>query len=259
MDMAQEGNRRSPSGRRDQRRLRNFLLDRRFQLKYAGYAVAVALLLSVALGVALYETSRAVLAQSQQTVRQGEQVLSRGREALEESRKVSAVVQMNIVKDPDYGSDPALRDTFARDAQAQDVRLERQHRALVFQADELRQQARLLEQRQRSTLIALWSALGLFVLLVALASVVVTHRVAGPVFKLRRHLRELGDGNLQDPGSLRRGDELGELFLVYGEALAKLRERRQQQLALVERALADLGEATSPAAQALLGLAEQLR
>ncbi|MBN1607553.1 MAG: methyl-accepting chemotaxis protein [Polyangiaceae bacterium] len=254
--MAQEGNPRSPSGRRDQRRLRNFLLDRRFQLKYAGYAVAVALLLSVSLGVALYETSRAVLAQSGKTVRQGEQVLSRGREALEESRKVSAVVQMNIVKDPDYGSDPLLREAFSREAQAQDARLERRHRALVAQAEQLRQQARLLVQRQRATLTVLWLTLGLFVLLVALASVVVTHRIAGPVFKLRRHLLELGEGNLNDPGSLRRGDELGELFHVYGEALAKLRDRRRRQRELVQRVLADAGESASPA---LRELAEQLR
>jgi len=257
--MAQEGIRGNPSGRRDQRRLRNFLLDWRFQLKYAGYAVAIALLLSVSLGVALYETSRAVLAQSQQTVRQGEQVLSRGREALEESRKVSAVVRMNIIKDPDYGSDPALREAFTHEANARDARLERQHRALVAQARQLQEQARLLEQRQRTTLTVLWLALGLFVLLVALASVVVTHRVAGPVFKLRRHLHDLGEGHLQDPGSLRRGDELGELFHVYGEALAKLRGRRQRQLELVEAALADAGDATSPALHALRELAARLR
>jgi nitrogen fixation/metabolism regulation signal transduction histidine kinase len=257
--MAQAGNPRSPSGRRDQRRLRNLLLDGRFQLKYAGYAVAVALLLSVPLGVALYGTSRAVLVQSEQTVRQGEQVLARGREALDESRKVSAVVQMNIIKDPDYGSDPLLRETFTDEAQAQDARLERRHRALVAQAERLRQQARSLEQHQRAMLAVLWVALGLFVLLVALASVVVTHRVAGPVFKLRRHLRELGEGSLSDPGSLRRGDELGELFRVYGEALAKLRDRRHRQLELVERALADAGEAASPAVQALRELAETLR
>jgi nitrogen fixation/metabolism regulation signal transduction histidine kinase len=259
MNMAQEGNSQSQGERRHQRRLRNFLLDKRFQLKYASYAAAVALVLSVSLGVVLYETSRTVIAQSQQTVRQGEQVVSRGREALEESRKVSAVVQMNIVKDPEYGSNPLLRDTFAREAQAQDARLERQQQALRTQAFQLREQARLLAQRQHTTLAVLWLALGLFVALVALASVVVTHRVAGPVFKLRRHIRELGEGNLADPGKLRRGDELAELFQVYGETLAKLRERRHKQQELVQRALADAGDASKPAAQALRDLAEQLR
>lgn len=257
--MAQEGNPKTPGERRHQRRLRNFLLDKRFQLKYASYAVAVALVLSVPLGVVLFETSRTVIAQSQQTVRQGEQVLSRGREALEESRKVSAVVQMNIVKDPVYGSDPLLSAAFAGEARAQDARLERQHQALRVQAAQLREQARSLEQRQQTTLTVLWLALGLFVVLVALASVVVTHRVAGPVFKLRRHLRKLGDGNLADPGKLRRGDELAELFEVYGETLSKLRERQQRRLELVERALAEAGDTATPQVQALRDLAEQLR
>ena len=40
---------------RYQRRLRNYLLDARFQLKYTGYLVATAILLSVALGSLLWK------------------------------------------------------------------------------------------------------------------------------------------------------------------------------------------------------------
>src|SRR5688572_31806920 len=50
----------------------------------------------------------AVIDQSRRAVQQGEQVVARSREVVEESRKVSLVVQMNIVKDPIYSDNPAL-------------------------------------------------------------------------------------------------------------------------------------------------------
>ncbi|HMJ13838.1 MAG TPA: HAMP domain-containing protein, partial [Polyangiaceae bacterium] len=87
---------------RHQRRLRNYLLDRHFQLKYSGFLVGTVVVLSVALGAILWRTSEAVIRQSIEAVGQGEQVVSLGREVVSESRKVSAVVQMNIVKDPVY-------------------------------------------------------------------------------------------------------------------------------------------------------------
>ncbi len=49
-----------PAGR-GQRRLKNYLLDPHFQLKYSGYMAGVALLISVCLGVVLWRTSQAVV------------------------------------------------------------------------------------------------------------------------------------------------------------------------------------------------------
>ena len=54
----------APSGtpsHRGQRRLRNFLLDRHFQLKYSGYLVGVAVFLSATLGFFLWQTSRELI------------------------------------------------------------------------------------------------------------------------------------------------------------------------------------------------------
>jgi hypothetical protein len=109
----------SPSGRY-QRRLRNYLLDSHFQLKYTGYLVGTAILLSLALGTLLWSVSREMIAQSHQTVRQGQETVSRGQEVVRESQKVSAVVHMNIVKDPVYSSNPELAAVFNDSAREQD-------------------------------------------------------------------------------------------------------------------------------------------
>jgi len=99
-----------------QRRLRNYLLDAHFQLKYTAYLMGTAILLSIALGTLLWSVSREVIAESHQTVKQGQETVQRGQEVVRESQKVSAVVHMNIVKDPVYGSNPELAAVFNESA-----------------------------------------------------------------------------------------------------------------------------------------------
>ncbi len=71
----------APSGRH-QRSVRNYLLDSRFQLKYAGYFVGITLVLSVLLGGLLWSAGGKVIAQSQETVEQGKLVVELGGQVL---------------------------------------------------------------------------------------------------------------------------------------------------------------------------------
>ncbi len=248
-----------PSGRH-QRRLRNYLLDPHFQLKYSGYLVGIALLLSVGLGSILWRTSRAVIAQSQAAMQQGEQVVARGREVLAESQKVSAVVQMNIVRDPDYSQNPALLEAFRSDAEKQDQRLAAQQRALEQQAAQLKRQSAELGERQSATFKTLLGALVLLVILVGIAGIVVTHRVAGPVHKMKRQIRDVAKGRLEIPGKLRRGDELVEFFEVFESMVINLRARQEREIEMLEQAIAELGtEHPTKAHTALTRLCEDMK
>lgn len=229
-----------PAPGRHQRRLRNYLLNGRFQLKYTGYLVGIAALLSVCLGTILWRTSQASIAESQKAVQQGEQVVRRGRDVLKESQKVSAVVQMNIVRDPVYGENPALLEAFRADAAEQDERLRSQQRALEQQSTDLKQQAAYLAKQQQTMLLTLCAALGLLVILVGCAGIVVTHKVAGPIHKMKRQLRDLGTGRLSIPSPLRRGDELVDFFQAYDTAVRNLRDRQEQEIQELERAIATL-------------------
>ena len=70
--MPQAASMSAPPTGRHQRRLKNYILDAHFQLKYTAYLVGIALLFSVCLGTLLWRTSAEVIAQSAQTVQQGE-------------------------------------------------------------------------------------------------------------------------------------------------------------------------------------------
>src|SRR5204862_945941 len=163
----------TPSARH-QRKLRNYLLDAHFQLKYAAYLVVIAFVLSASLGFILWRTSDAVIAQSRESVEVGGQVVERGRQVVEESKKVNAVVQMNIVRDPAYGDNPALLAAFQADAKENDDRLSAQQQGLEDQSQRLKEQSGKLEVQQRTIGTALTAILALLVVAVGFAGIVVT-------------------------------------------------------------------------------------
>lgn len=233
-------------GGRHQRRFKNYLLDAHFQLKYSSYLVAIAVVLSAGLGVMLWRTSNEVIDQSWAAVRQGEEVVARGKEVVAESQKVSAVVQMNIIKDPVYSDSPALLEAFKSDAAKQDERLKMQQAQLVKQAAGLKEQAAGLAHQQKVMLWTLCGALALLVLLIGLAGIIVTHRVAGPIFKMKSNLKAVARGRLAVPTPLRKGDELVDFFEAYRSMVIALRERQEGEIAKLDQAIAALAPRAEP-------------
>lgn len=225
---------------RHQRRLRNYLLDSRFQLKYTGYMVGVAVLLSAVLGVLLWRTSVAAISQSQTAVAESRRAVVVGQQVIEESQKVSEVVRMNIVKDPVYQDSPELLDAFKADAKKQDDTLASQQRQLASQVQALEHQASSLAAQQRATLWTLLAGLTALVVLIGCIGIVVTHKVAGPIFKMKRQLRDVGEGKLKIPGKLRKGDELVEFFETFDQMVRRLRENQEVEIGKLDAALAQL-------------------
>lgn len=248
-----------PAGRK-QRQLKNLLLDRHFQLKYTGYLVGIAVVLSASLGLVLFRTSAQVVAQSARSAAHGEQIVVLGDEVVEESKKVSAVVRMNIVNDPVYQNDPDLLGAFNADVDAQDKRLAAQKMHLEQQRRRLRADAENLKAFHRRLLGSLVGLLSVLVLGIGAAGIVVTHKVAGPIFKMKRHLREVADGSLKVPWGLRKGDELVEFFDTFRDMIVALRGQREQQLADLETALQQLtGKVDDVDLAALRRLREDLK
>lgn len=227
---------------RHQRSLKNLLLDRHFQLKYTGYLVAIASVLSVSLGLILWRTSSQLVHQSERSAEQAKQIVDLGKEVVSESKKVSAVVRMNIVKDPIYQDDPDLLAAFNSDADEQDKKLDAQTAQLQAQRSALVEQANQLESFHRTMLFSLAGLLTLLVIGIGLAGIVVTHKVAGPIFKMKKHLGEVSEGKYQVPWSLRKGDELVEFFEAFRTMVVALRDEREAHMKVLSDAMVELGE-----------------
>ncbi len=225
------------------RRLKNYLLDRRFQLKYAGYMVAVTVVLSATLGFFLWRTSRSLIATSNQAVAQGRKIVSLGKEVTKESQTVSDVVEMNIAEK--YGDNPELAAVFKQGAEEQKKRLADQQKSLEAQAAALEQQSGVLASEQRTMFIALLSLLSLLVVGVGGVGIVVTHKVAGPIFKMTRQINEIAEGHWAMPDPLRKGDELVGFFGAFDKMVRNLRESREEEIAVLDAAIESLAKAES--------------
>jgi len=231
--------------RRHQRSARNYLLDRSFQLKYASLLAGVVLALSATLGVLLWRTSSQVIAQGRETVERGKLVIV-------QSRRVNEVVAMNIAKE--YKDDPVLARTFAESAASDD-------RSLQDEQQRLERDAVALEQHQRNLIWGLVVALVVLVVAAFAIGIVFTHKVAGPLFKMKRLLREVGDGKLVVRDRLRKGDELQHFFESFERMVDDLRARQVDEIAKVDAALEKLSAATGTASPDAEGMAllKQLR
>jgi methyl-accepting chemotaxis protein len=205
------------------RSVRNYLLDSRFQLKYSGFLVIVAVVISGVMGAVLYETTLAVVGESSALV--------------EESKKVSEVSRMNI---RDLASDsPELLTEFNREADAHDKALSDQ-------------QARLIHGQQLM-IESLVGGLALMVVLIGLLGIYFTHKVAGPIFKMKRLLKQVGDGHLHVDARLRRGDELTDFFDTFTQMVQGLRQMESRQLEDVEAAIKALAGGSREETAAALG------
>jgi nitrogen fixation/metabolism regulation signal transduction histidine kinase len=227
-------------GGRHQRRVKNYLLDTHFQLKYTAYLVLLAVVLSAGLGWMLFRSSSQVIDQSAKNVRQGKEVVAKGRDVVAESQKVSAVVQMNIIKDPVYSDNPALLEAFKSDAAQQDERLKSQQDTLQRQSADLEDQAAALVVQRKVMLSSLFGGLALLVVLIGFGGIMVTHRVAGPIYKMKMNLKAVADGHLRVPSPLRKGDELVEFFETYRSMVIALRGRQEDEIRRIEGAIATL-------------------
>jgi len=193
----------SGAGQRPQfkRRVRNFLIDPRFQLRWVAFVVLVITLIVAGMGYILYGTV------------------------------ADATDQMIIAQMSVEGLSPEA--------------------VAAFQAD-----------GERAKLWALiWLAAGWLVLALFLSgvTVVLTHKISGPVFKMKRLLGNIDGEHLQLWEKLRKGDELQDAFEAFDAMVRRLRESRHQDIEVLEQVRAQMSDPATAAAavQALEALVER--
>jgi HAMP domain-containing protein len=166
-------------GDKTQRRVRNYLVDRPFQLKYTGMVLLVTVSVASGLGYVAYGFSKG------QT------------EAL----------TAHIAAQPDL--DPGTATDLERFAQQEDRKI-------------------------RNAIIA---GVLLLTLALGLTGIVVTHRVVGPAYRMRRLFRHVAEGKIEITTGIRKGDELQELYHSFAQMVESLRDQRGEEIAQLEQTL----------------------
>lgn len=76
-------------------------------------------------------------------------------------------------------------------------------------------------------LVLMAAAIGVAVMMWGL---IVTHRISGPLFVLRRHLNILAAGRYPEIRGLRKSDELEHFYVAFQDAITAMRERDLNRL-----------------------------
>lgn len=117
--------------------------------------------------------------------------------------------------------------------------------------------------RQQDRRVAFAIIFGILLLIVAMAAtgIVITHRMVGPAFKLKRLLAEVQNGHLNVEARFRKGDELQDIGEAFTEMVAALKAQREEELLALERALESASQQGSPeeVTRALSNLCEKIR
>jgi methyl-accepting chemotaxis protein len=163
------------------RRLSNYLLDKKLQLRYVLVVTILSGVIASALGFLIYQQNRAAS------------------ESIEEDLKVLM----------EQSSHDGFQEEIASDLQSGD-------RALVY----------------KMALIGV----GL-VLILSMYLVVMTHRVAGPLFKISMYFERMAEGKLGKVTPLRDGDMLQDFYATFKAMHETVRTRAVADADAMERAL----------------------
>ena len=197
-----------------QRRLSNYLLDRGFQLRFALSGVALTALAAVLMGAFLWDTAR-------QLSREVEGAVTARSTAAETSKELGhALLSNRLVQ---HLNDPTFEGQLMQESRRIDARYEAEREAIATQRV-------VLGRQQRTMAISLGVGFAALSLLIGLAGIVTSHRIVGPLFRLRRLAREVGEGSLLEPSRLREDDEFQELFEEFAQMTRSLRSRQSEEL-----------------------------
>ncbi len=161
------------------RRLRNYLLDRRFQLKYTSVFVFTAISVAAVLGAIAYDYSHG------------------------QTEALSA----QLAAHPD------------------------------FQADMVNKLESWSSAQDRKVLMAILSGIAILALVLGITGIIITHRMVGPAYRLKKMFYETEKGRYRMPGRLRRGDELQDVFDAFVRVIDALRARNRDMISRLELAL----------------------
>ncbi len=171
---------------RHRRHLRNYLLDRQFQLRFTIVIVLIAGVLTAGLGYFWYD----------------------------EMRTTSRVVEVKAL-------------------------------ATMSDADVAKVKADL--HSKDMIRLGILGAFGVAIAVVlAVFSIIFTHRVAGPLFKISRHHEDITRDNLKEMWDLRKGDQLQEFWAIFKEMHTALRKRQKADIEVLDRAMVALAGDGSP-------------
>ena len=238
-----------PKHPKPRRRVRNFLLEPRFQLRYAALLAGVATLVFAVLGVVIVHTGRITAEVSNEAVDLAGVAADQSERALQESQSSARILQLQRLSES--AGDPSVARAMAAELDS----IESQGRAASRVVQRQREQARAKRgqiERLRKQIVYSVLGAGLVMCLALFAvGIVLSHRIVGPAYRLRQLFWKVSRGDLEITERLRPGDELVDLFEAFTSMVAALRAQQAGDLIALEDTLQKITKAHPDDAETL--------
>ncbi|MFO0737114.1 MAG: HAMP domain-containing protein [Labilithrix sp.] len=209
-----------------------YLIDPRFQLKWTAYLVVSVVVVMAVLGFVIAQT--AARASDTATV-----AVEQAKKAYEESKSNNILTRRTL--ELAGGDNPALQAVMNDSLNDVDVQSEKN-------LQEVRRRQEDIARDRRNIQLLLGGSGVMLVVLLLLMGIVITHRVVGPVHKMKRLLRRVSTGRLVIEDRLRKGDELEDLFDTFLQMTYSLRAQQLARIATLDGTLrkAERGDTSTP-------------
>jgi len=215
-----------PSGdqrTRKTRKLRNFLLDVPVQMRFASRLVSVTVLVAGALLVGLALTSQSLFKQINNSLDAQSMVVLTNQE-LEICRTNTQLAAPEAQANPDE---------LTRIQRASHER----HAILVKEQEAAIEFGKNVISGQRLLIFEMIILVVSFVVIITLLSIVWTHRIVGPLYRLKQLMRDITEGRPPTgPTTLRNGDELKDVFEQFTTMMKALDDFTKSDLAELDAA-----------------------
>lgn len=126
------------------------------------------------------------------------------------------------------------------DQRAQEMEADTRARLAVLDQDTQKRIEELRQANQRDLQFILVALIAIFLGLVVVG-IVVTHKVVGPIYRMKMLIGKIDGDHLLLQGKLRKGDELQDLFEEVQHMLDRLREHQSAEVAALGELLGKFG------------------
>jgi nitrogen fixation/metabolism regulation signal transduction histidine kinase len=213
----------------------NYLVDRPFQFRATALIIGLTLLIGVPLGYLLYRTSGEAVAIGRKAVELGTSANAASSAAVKQSELMNTRLAMEaMVK---FADKPEQLAALKKANEAETERLRQQAAVVAAEGAALAAQRDALETMRARLLTGVAGGIAALVVLVALAGIYFTHKVSGPIHRMRVLFKEVGEGTFSPYRPLRRGDELQGFFADFSSMVEQLKTRQKEEIAHLSDAI----------------------
>ncbi|MBL8603931.1 MAG: hypothetical protein JNK72_18535 [Myxococcales bacterium] len=214
------------------RKIRNYLIDPRFQLRYTAILVGASVILLTVLGAAVWRAGAVAANEARSAVDLATLASNQAERALRESQTANHALRLQRLAQA--ADDPSLARAIESELAQSDAVARENLREVGTQRDRAFAQRDRIDRDRLAFRRLLVGGGALFALVLAALGIIFTHRVVGPVYRFKQLFWKVGRGDLEITERLREGDELQDLFEAFVTMVASLRANQAREVAALE-------------------------